>query len=316
MAICAFGALRERDMDLMFLETIASDKGFIRLLVDATGRFKDKVYEVECIENIELSNYDAELGESDITVILKINGERYGFLIEDKINAVAMPNQCKRYVERAEKAKAEGRYDNYCIFIFCPNKYHKGNSEAKNYTYHLSYEDCRDYFKKKDDPISKLRVEQLEQAINKSRSSDITINANANAFFRAYAAYKDEHFPSLKLTTKLDKNGYWPQYASALKGSYILHKLNFGCVDLQIKNAATKINIIEEIVNQLKKYGLKVEAVTESNVKSAIIRCRTEPEEINKTLFSDVSETVKKEWFEAIELIAGISSLIENIKKL
>lgn len=319
MATCNFNSLYERDMDLMLLESIISDKEFTRLLVNAkplhgeVQSLEGKEFEVE---NVELSNYDADLGESDLTVILTIEGVRYGFLIEDKINAVAMPNQYQRYVDRAEKAKAEGIYSDYRIFIFCPTKYHDGNAEAGHYDYHLSYEDCRDHFAKKDDPMSRLRVQQLQQAIDKSKSSNIVLNDNANKFFKEYAAYQKEHFPELKLTTKLDKNGYWPQYKSAFKGSYILHKFNFGCVDLQISNAAAKIETVERIVDWLITHGCNVEAVAEKGVKSAIIRCRTHAREISKTSFKDIPEPIVEDWFKAISLLTGIAKLFANIKEL
>lgn len=256
------------------------------------------------------------MGESDITAIIRIDGVRYGFLIEDKIDAAAMPEQYERYVARAEKAKAEGKYDDYHIFIFCSDTYREANSEAAKYPYHLSYEKCLDYFKGKDDPISKLRVQQLEQAIHKAKSSDIKINENANAFFKAYAAYKDEYYPDLKLTTKLDKNGYWPQYKAAFKGAYILHKFNFGYVDLQINNAAVKIETVEKIVGWLKTHGCNVEAVGKKGIKSAVIRCRTQPIEISKNHFEDVSETIVEDWFKAIKMLAEVAALFENIRRI
>lgn len=301
-------------MDLLLIESIAADSNFTGLLTDEIETLHGKTYEVK---NVELSNHDTNLGESDITVIIEVGGIKYGFLIEDKINAVAMPNQYGRYVERAEKQKAKGIYSEYFIFIFCSDKYRSGNSEAKLYPYHLSYERCLEYFKGKGDAMSRVRVQQLEQAINKSKSSDIVINANANNFFKAYTEYQKAHFPKLNLTTKTDKNGYWPQYATAYRGAYILHKMNFGYVDLLIKNCADvreKRDATIRISKWLKVHGCDVEAVIEHGVKSVCIRYKVQPVDTSATDFNSVPKDEVCKWFICIEALTDIAALFENIR--
>ena len=94
----------ERDMDLLFVESILTDPGFFHLLIDKTD-LKGKPFQVL---SAELSKTDNVLGESDITVVIEIEGVKYGFLIEDKIDAIAMPKQHDRYIKRGEKLKKEG----------------------------------------------------------------------------------------------------------------------------------------------------------------------------------------------------------------
>ena len=100
-----FSTLHERDMDLLFLEAIGTDIGFAKLLIDKT-KWAGKDFSVE---KIELSKTDPELGESDITVIIKIDGVLFAMLIEDKIDAIAMPEQHARYVKRGNAAVKKGR---------------------------------------------------------------------------------------------------------------------------------------------------------------------------------------------------------------
>lgn len=311
MAVFTFNSIKERDMDLLLLETLATNTDFVKLLINAVDSLHGKEYE---IANVELSDRDSDLGESDVTIILIIEGKRYGFLIENKINAVAMPSQYQRYVERGEKAKRSGIFEEYFIFIFCPNKYRERNSEAKQYPYHLSYESCLAYFKQKDDAISLFRVQQIEKAIRKSRASDNVINANANAFFRDYTEYKETYFSDLNLTTKIDKNGYWPQYATAFKNAYILHKLNFGFVDLYLSNSSIQKQAVERIAVWLKNHGCNVEAIMQKNVKSACIRYEVPPIDIRKNSFKDVSEADVRKWFEAIKSLTDIAALFEDIR--
>lgn len=153
--ICKFGNIQERDMDLMFMESLLTDDGFVWLFLN---KAKIQCNSVEVL-SVALSETDPEYGESDITAILSIDGRKRGLLIEDKINAPAMPEQCKRYSKRANKAKSNGKYDDYSVFIICPEAYHDANSEAKKYAHFITYEDCIKYFSAKTDTLSKIRCE-------------------------------------------------------------------------------------------------------------------------------------------------------------
>ena len=80
-----FSTVRERDMDLLFLEAMSSDQNFARLIVDKT-KIAGSDFEVI---SIELSRTDTDLGESDITVILSVDNSKFAILLEDKIDAAA-----------------------------------------------------------------------------------------------------------------------------------------------------------------------------------------------------------------------------------
>ena len=92
-----------------------------------------------------LHSLSDENGESDITIILENDNRKIGLLIEDKINAIAMPKQYERYILRAEKQKYKGLFDNYYIFIIAPKSYIDSNTEAKKYDNKISYEEILDY---------------------------------------------------------------------------------------------------------------------------------------------------------------------------
>ncbi len=96
MIECRFSDVSERDMDLLFLEEMVSSQEFLNIflskinLPDAT------------VCSVEQSKVDVEYGESDMTVIVEKSSNKYGLLIEDKIDAIAMPNQSGRYIARGE----------------------------------------------------------------------------------------------------------------------------------------------------------------------------------------------------------------------
>ena len=169
----------ERDMDILFVESILTDNGFCKLLIDKTD-LNGKSFQ---ILGAELSKIDSNLGESDITVIVNVEDIKYGFLIEDKIDAIAMPEQHERYIKRGKKGIKNKEYDDFRVFLFCPEKYYKHNEEAKLYEHHITYEECKEYFDKKDEAICMLRSQQLEQALNKAKKPPVNnINEKANAF--------------------------------------------------------------------------------------------------------------------------------------
>ena len=105
----------ERDMDLLIIEEFISSASFASIFLDKVG-----IGENYIIVNAIHSKRDAEYGESDIVIILNVNGQRHALHIEDKVDAMAMPNQYGRYEKRAQKDISKGQYDTYSVFIVAP----------------------------------------------------------------------------------------------------------------------------------------------------------------------------------------------------
>ena len=153
MTHCSFSTVRERDMDLLFLESIVTDPGFCELVLEKT----DYAHKPFRVLDAQLSRTEIDLGESDLTVILEIEGKRVGLLIEDKIDAIAMPDQYGRYLKRGDKGRRKGDWEEFIVYIFCPQKYYCLNSEAKKYMHFRSYEKFKKYFDEKDDILSQVK---------------------------------------------------------------------------------------------------------------------------------------------------------------
>ena len=155
----------ERDIDLLILEEFISDTSFAEIFLDAVN-IKGEYSILQAIH----SKRDADYGESDIVFILDISGRRYALHIEDKIDAMAMPNQSGRYHKRAEKDKAAGEYDDYSVLIVAPKQYLEANKEAHKYDYHVTYEQLRDFFGSRKDMRSKYKLALINRAIEKQKS--------------------------------------------------------------------------------------------------------------------------------------------------
>ena len=250
---CDFGTISERDMDMLFLNAFSTDKGFLNLFIGKTDLPKDDY----AVSAVYLSKADRD-GESDITVIIEAYGIKYGLLVEDKIDAIAMPEQPERYIKRGNRGIKNKDYEKYYSFIVCPEKYFNNNDAAKKYPYAVMYEEIRDYFSKKTDISHTIYFQEISQAIDKAkRPPKVEINANANRFFRKYKDYQEENYPELNLTTKRDSNGYWAHYTTRFGLVYLYHKIEDGKVDLTFNRAANYLDKLEIVANWFRKHGIE-----------------------------------------------------------
>lgn len=310
-----FSTIRERDMDLFFLEAMSSDKGFAKLVVDKT-QFAGCNF---TIESIELSRTEADLGESDITVIISANGGKCAILIEDKIDAIAMPDQHGRYIKRGKRGIEENKYADFDIIIICPEKYYINNDEAKLYEHHIFYEEFEEYFVRKTDMISVLRLAQIRAAINKAKKpSEIVLNENANLFFKNYRTYQKAKYPQLDLRSKESSNGWWTQYGTRFGQAYIYHKMQEGYVDLTFPNAAEYLDSANMIAKWMRIHGVSVSAVQTG--KAAALRIEVPSLKV-KEPFEETPEADIEKCFEAITELTDLTDVflcadrIKDIKK-
>ncbi len=271
MILCKFsGEVSERDMDLLFLEEFVCSPRFTALFLSKIGLDGASVVE------IEHSKMDLELGESDITVIVEKNGNRYGLLIEDKIDAIAMKNQSDRYKKRGEKGKQQGDYIDYFDFILAPKKYLEVNPEAKKYANQITYEECLEYFKEINDERSDFKIQQIEQAIDKQKNGyQVIENAAITQFWREYAAYQNMHY-SFDFRDSLGpkgSNSSWILFHTAFKKIKIIHKLEQGNVDMEFSGLGKELDKVKSLfIDVEKEQNLWVYQTG----KSAVIRARVE----------------------------------------
>ncbi len=126
MLKCKFSDVSERDMDLLFLEEFVSSPKFLNIFLSKVGLENADMIEAE------QSKVDMEYGESDMTLIVEKGGNKYGILIENKIDAIAMPNQYGRYVERGKIGIKNKEYNDFFVFIVAPSEYLSVNDESRN----------------------------------------------------------------------------------------------------------------------------------------------------------------------------------------
>src|SRR5688572_21584196 len=89
-------SLWERDIDFLLLEEFHSEPAFVRWFVStATGR---PLENVSSFDGAWRSVSNAALGgESDLLVLASLADQKHALLIENKIDAIAQPDQGLRY---------------------------------------------------------------------------------------------------------------------------------------------------------------------------------------------------------------------------
>lgn len=233
-----FEKVLERDMDLLFINSFNKYKDF-------TTVFGFNGYNVLDIEH---SNSDND-GESDITIILEKDGIKTGLLIEDKIDAIAMPNQCARYDLRGNSGIKNGKYDSYVVYLLAPKDYIESNSEAKKYKNRIDYETLLVFYKtvKDEYAISLINKALEEKKIGYSVIEDKTVTDN----WMKYYDYIDKHYPTLPIKKNTNAKGsysLWPFFTTGIKEVELLHKTNKGYADLQLSGMLEDRDKVYELV--------------------------------------------------------------------
>lgn len=311
MIHCDFSNVRERDMDLLFLEAFVTDPDFAELVVSKTC-FTGRPFS---IIKAELSQSVGDFGETDIAFVIEIGGKKYGLLIEDKVDAPAMPHQHERYVKRGEWGVKHGKFENFAVFIFCPEKYLEMNEEAQKYEHFITYETFGEYFDSKSDPISIMRSQQLAQAVEKAKKPASTeLDRNANAFYVRYKKYQMRYYPTLSLTTKETANGWWPHYSTRLGNAYLYHKTQEGYVDLTFSNAANEMATLETVAEWLRSHGvpgaMAVKTSMSGSIRIIVPKLRV------KEPFENTREEDLKTCFDAIQSLVDFANTAELARYL
>lgn len=265
-----FEDISEHDMDMLFLEEFASSDDFLTLF---TSRINISDYEVVSVQS---SKREIDLGESDMTVIIQKGNKRIGLLIEDKIDAIAMPNQYERYNLRGQRGIENEEYDEFYVFIVAPEKYLSSNSEASKYPNKVKYEEVLDYFARNNDKRSQFKTDQIKFAIEKQKKPYEPIeDPRVTDFWKKYYQFQKDKYPDLYLLYNNEPKGTkasWPRFNTVNKDLYIYHKTGFGYVDLTFDGYGDRLNEIEELLSRINANYLADGYTINRTGKAAVIR--------------------------------------------
>jgi len=231
----------ERDIDLYIINKLLNDNNFKNIFLNKINKVDYTVK--ECIH----SYFDND-GESDITVILEKDNKKIAILIEDKIDAIAMPEQRNRYYLRGEKGIKENKYNEYFVFIIAPKDYLNSNSEAQKYEYRISYEEILQFIGVEDIYGKILLKTALEE---KKKGYSVIEDKKVTLFWQYYYDYVEKYYPKLNIKRyegPRGANAWWPGFSTPVKNIKIDHKSNRGDIDLKFEGVGEYFSEISEIL--------------------------------------------------------------------
>lgn len=287
----------ERDMDLYVINKFINDTNFKNIFLDEINISDYNVS--ECIHS-----FSDENGESDITIILSNKeNNKIGLLIEDKVNAIAMPNQYDRYKLRGDKLIKAGAFNKYYIFIIAPEDYLKSNTEAQKYDHKISYEKLLEHIKG-DIFGENLIAEAIRE---KKQRYSVIENKPVTLFWERYYNLVEKRYPMLNINRHDSARGInacWPIFLTPVKSVLIYHKSNKGYVDLTFPGLAHKYSEVYDIVNEHLKDNMQLHQAN----KSLVIRIN-----VPKISFQGDFDEQIEEINECLDAVFEINNFVNEI---
>ena len=253
----------ERDIDLLFLEELHVSASFRSWLIG-------QAFELDVCYGQFLGAWHSvnhpTLGESDLVVLFADSAANLiALLIENKIDAIAQPEQGTRYRLRGRVGVDDGSWKSFRTLMTAPQAYLTGTTDAAEYDARLSYEQIRDWFRQSDaaDHRSAFRARMLEEAIDQNRRGyRSTPHAAVTKFWSDYWQLACAEFPELRMNKPgmITAGSDWPDFRNKElgRGRIIVHKLARGAVDLQIASAGDAVEEITSRYRTLLTDGLDV----------------------------------------------------------
>ncbi|MCY3995870.1 MAG: hypothetical protein OXF07_07005 [Rhodobacter sp.] len=135
--------LTERDLDLILLEELSGDTGFLAWFADRIGLGKCALL---AAEHSVSAKAGAKWGETDVLAFVESDGYRIAVLIEDKITAEFADRQAARYQERAADLVKSGDADRSLTVLCAPLNYLRGVPEDDPWDQRISLEAVLGWF--------------------------------------------------------------------------------------------------------------------------------------------------------------------------
>jgi hypothetical protein len=218
---------------------------------------------------------DQSLGESDLVWLVDDDdGQSHIALLENKIDAIAQPDQYERYVLRGQKYNEENRWRSFRIVLVSPSGYNSADS-AK---YHpVTYEALRDWFLARDGERPQYIASLFKAALDRPVYPPIPWII---AFREQVWKLANLEFPELGLNKPAPNREYWVTqrydgFLIAYKMYRNVHKGFHRCVvDLELAGRAAEVEKLRAI------YGtelLELSATVVEAGKSAVFRIEVPP---------------------------------------
>ena len=263
--------ITERDVDLLFLEELLVSQNFSAWFVSMVYQQEFKTETLDAWHSVS----DSDLGESDL--IYKFECEAKGqhvILIENKIDAVAQPDQGLRYRLRGEKGIERGDWVSFKTCLLAPQRYLESNTET--YDAELSYEQTIEHFFAKSCKRSMYRAEFLREAVEKNRRGyQQVVSERMTTFAKHYLDYVAANFPELNPEPARPRAAghSWIHFypIENHRDTAIVHQVNRRMIKVMYKG---QIDRFDEIASRFKGY-LENTCTVKRSGKSVVVEVKS-----------------------------------------
>lgn len=265
--------VNERDVDLLMLEEFISTKSFGYWFLSQL--FGDDCSLGECVSAVR--SVTQSNGESDLEVeYLAEDGIKTLVLIENKVGAGLQPLQAERYMERGDDYISRQRCNAFYTVIVAPDRYFASAGQTKGFHFRVGYEALRSWFERAESLGARrsYKVALLSSAIEKATLGYQPVaDAPVTHFWQEYWRLCSTLAPELEMNApdaKPARSGFISMRPPALKslGADIVHKVNKGRVDLQLRGLGEHVNTVRAALGTF----LETDMTIERAEKSAVVR--------------------------------------------
>ncbi|MDI4634717.1 hypothetical protein J7U46_16775 [Pelomonas sp. V22] len=190
-------SIQERDVDLLIVEELSSSDEFADWLVARTWGLKKFSSSVGAWHSVT----SGSLGESDaVFVFISHDGTRRALLLENKIDAIAQPEQAARYRMRGDAGQASEDWAEHRSVVIAPARYLSSEKHPGGYDYEISYEELMAYFscRRTRDRRFAYKAQVINEAIEQNRRRPVRVlSREVTDYFKAYGEYARTSFPEL-----------------------------------------------------------------------------------------------------------------------
>ena len=190
-------------------------------------------------------------GESDLLWLVEnASVGRVMALIENKIKAVAQPEQYQRYLKRGQKYVESEQCNDFIVALLSPNKYRSQDSSA--YPIQIAYEDIAVWYAQQSDKRSSYFASIYEAAIRKLENANPP-DKEITEFRRNVWMLAKTEFPELGIQEPppVGSGEYWvfmrrPRYTLIYKTFKKQFKFIQSVVDLELAGRAGDVGELQK----------------------------------------------------------------------
>ncbi|MCC8360268.1 PD-(D/E)XK nuclease family protein [Salinimicrobium sediminilitoris] len=162
-------AIRERDIDLILLEELATEPTFCRWFVERL-----ELPPLSETDGAWRSISDFGVGETDVLFSYFSGNQKIMVLIENKLDADFQEEQFNRYLQRADEYKNRGACSEGHVVLIAPKNYCENQNDFNSY---ITYEEISQRLESTSSQRGIFRSQLLKIAIEKMRRGYQPVNS-------------------------------------------------------------------------------------------------------------------------------------------